>query len=149
MKSWGKFGAPHTRARRVIRGGTAGSFIAVLALAAAPLASAHRTRVTPAAAQGHPYRQGVVPPRGHQAAGAASSSGNLFYGGGIDNVGVTTGSPQVYVVFWGSQWGTAGTDGQGSVTFSGDPKGMAPYLQAFIKGLGTGTSDANTPGAST
>jgi hypothetical protein len=43
----------------------------------------------------------------------------------------------VYVVVWGSQWGTAGTDSNGYTTLSGDPKGMAPRLQAMLKGLGT------------
>src|SRR5438270_5557409 len=100
MNSWGQLGAPRARvrARRITGWTIAGLVFAVIALGAyAPLASAHRTRVTPAAAQGHPYRQGVVPLRGHQAAGAASSAGNLSYGGGISGVGVTTGSPKVYL----------------------------------------------------
>jgi hypothetical protein len=66
------------------------------------------------------------------------NSNNLLYGGGIDGVGVTTGAEKVYLVFWGSQWGTEGTNGAGYQTFTGDPDGMAPYLQAFFKGLGTG-----------
>jgi serine protease len=43
----------------------------------------------------------------------------------------------VYLVFWGSQWGTQGTDGHGYATFSGDPDAMASDLQAFYAGLGT------------
>jgi serine protease len=50
---------------------------------------------------------------------------------------VTTGHEKVYLVFFGSQWGTQGTDGNGNVTLSGDPSGEAPYAQQFIKGLGT------------
>src|SRR5205807_159493 len=62
----------------------------------------------------------------------------MSFGGGISGVGVATGPPKVYLVFWGSQWGAEGTDSAGNVTLSGDPKGMAPYLQKFMKGLGTG-----------
>jgi serine protease len=94
----------------------------------------------PAAAPGHAYRHGVVPPR---AAASQTNSGtaptkNLAFGGDVSGVGVTTGPPQVYLVFWGSQWKTQGTNANGDVTLSGDPSGMAPYLQEFIKGLGSG-----------
>jgi serine protease len=65
------------------------------------------------------------------------SANNLRYGGGIDGIGVTTGAEQVYLVFYGSQWGTQGTDADGNVTLSGDPSGEAPYLQQMFKGLGT------------
>src|SRR5213078_3208533 len=61
----------------------------------------------------------------------------LKYGGGVGGIGVTTGHEKVYLVFYGSQWGTLGTDGSGYVTLSGDPHGMAPYLQRMFKGLGT------------
>jgi serine protease len=44
----------------------------------------------------------------------------------------------VYLVFFGSQWGTQGTNGNGDITLSGDPSGEAPYLQEMFKGLGTG-----------
>ena len=66
----------------------------------------------------------------------AAGTGQLAYGGGVDGIGVTTGAPKVYLVFWGSQWGTATTT-SGTVTFSKDTKGMAPRLQALFKGLGT------------
>ena len=65
---------------------------------------------------------------------------NLTYGGAIDGVGVTTGPPRVYLVFWGSQWGTHGTKvvgGNTYDTYSGDPQGMAPDLEGFFTGLGT------------
>jgi serine protease len=107
----------------------------------------------------HLYRGGAVPTRGAAArmagwarqhpgaataspaaaggAGAASAH-NVRYGGGNDGIGVTTGDERVYLVFFGSQWGTQGTNGNGDVTLSGDPSGEAPYLQEMFKGLGTG-----------
>lgn len=94
-----------------------------------------------------PYRHGVVPPVGSSSgtstAGAAqlgSTANDMTYGGGIAGVGVTTGPPRVYLVFWGSQWGSHGTRVVGTNTYdtySGDPQGMAPDLEAFFTGLGT------------
>jgi serine protease len=69
----------------------------------------------------------------------ATSANDLNYGGGISGVGVTTGAPRVYLVFWGSQWGSQGTNGAGNITLSGDPSGQAPIEEAFFKGLGTGS----------
>src|SRR5438046_324927 len=84
---------------------------------------------------GHPYRHGAVPTRealqNMRSFQAAASPNNLRYGGGVDGIGVTTGKPRVYLIFWGSQWGSTGTDGNGNTTFSGDPKGAAPRLQQF------------------
>ena len=60
----------------------------------------------------------------------------LAYGGGINGIGVTTGPPKVYLVFWGSQWGTATTSGA-TTSFSNDAKGVAPRLQLLFKGIGT------------
>ena len=152
MKYWGQVHAPSVRSRRAIRRAITGSLVASLGLVVcAPLASAHRPRVTPGEAQGHPYRQGVVPLRGHQVGNTstASTSNDLSYGGGISGVGVVTGAPQVYVVFWGSQWGTPSYNSGGTVSsLTGDGHGMAPYLERFIEGLGTG-SDTNLSGAST
>jgi serine protease len=96
----------------------------------------------------HPYRQGVIPTRSqlakmrtwarnHPAAAAAASPNDLNYGGGIGGIGVTTGQEKVYLVFYGSQWGTQSTNASGDVTLSGDPSGAAPYLQEMFKGLGT------------
>jgi hypothetical protein len=113
-----------------------------LALAAPAIASA---KAAPKYSNGHAYRHGAVPIRGHQhtvpfnqPGTPAASANDLRYGGGIDGVGVTTGTERVYVVFWGSQWGTQSTNSSGDATFSGDPKSVAPDLQAFFKGLGTG-----------
>jgi serine protease len=58
----------------------------------------------------------------------ASSGPPLVYRGGIDAIGVTTGQPKVYLVFWGAQWGT---------NLSNDPAGVASRLQEFLQGIGT------------
>jgi hypothetical protein len=100
----------------------------------------------------HPYRHGAVPTREAlarmktyqaqhpQAAAAvgALSPNNLNYGGGVDHIGVTIGGPRVYLVFWGSGWGTSATDSGGNLTFSSDLYGGAPVLQRMFRGLGTG-----------
>jgi hypothetical protein len=92
----------------------------------------------------HPYRHGTVPLRGHSAphtgyspTTAAASTGNLAYGGGNDGVGVIDGPPKVYLVFYGSQWGTSSTNAQGYTVFSGDPDGVAQTMEGFFEGLGT------------
>jgi serine protease len=73
---------------------------------------------------------------------STTSAGNLTFRGGSTingaNVGVMTGREKVYLVFWGSQWGSQATNAHGYATFSGDPNGVAPDLQAYFKGLGTG-----------
>jgi hypothetical protein len=114
------------------------------ALATPAQAAATNNPFSPA--YGHPYRHGAVPTRSadeqmrsYQAAhpdAVPDAAGNLSYGGGVDGIGVTTGAPKVYVVFWGSQWGTSGTDGNGNTTLSGDSAGMAPRVQQLMKGLG-------------
>jgi serine protease len=95
----------------------------------------------------HAYRHGALPTKSQykkmqqwaSTTGQALSASNLQYGGGgVTGIGVTTGHEKVYLVFYGSQWGTQGTDGNGNVTLSGDPQGVAPYLQQLFKGLGTG-----------
>jgi len=98
----------------------------------------------------HPYRHGAVPTleqlsnikayqQSHQnAAIPAASSNTLSYGGSIDGIGVTSGKEKVYVVFWGTQWGTQSTDSNGNLTFSNDASGAAPRLQNMFKGVGTG-----------
>jgi hypothetical protein len=107
----------------------------------APGAMARSRSVVSALAQARPYRHGVVPMLGGglKAARARSAgTGNLSYAGGTGGVGVVAAPPHVYLVFWGSQWGSAATNSQGDVTLSGDPGGVAPMLQEFMKGLGTG-----------
>ena len=100
-------------------------------------------------AYGHAYRHGVLPTReawehmkeyANQHAtpgGGAAGSKTLVYQGGVDGIGVTSGIPKTYLVVWGSQWGTKGTDAQGNWTFSGDSAGAIPYLQRMFKGIGT------------
>jgi len=90
----------------------------------------------------HSYRHGVVPTVQQAAKNALGLpilglNFQLTYGGGTSGVGVVTGAPKVYLVFWGSQWGNAGTDANGYTTLSGDPSATAPRLQAFFKGLGS------------
>jgi Putative Ig domain len=136
-----------------------GAVVALTALATTGVMAATASAATPAGHPGqvrnqaspayqHTYRHGLVPTRAtaqqmaawaraHPQPTAAASANDLNYGGGIDGIGVTTGAEKVYLVFYGSQWGTQGTNGAGNVTLSGDPSGVAPDLQAFMKGLGT------------
>jgi hypothetical protein len=92
-----------------------------------------------APAYGHPYRHGAVPTReaaeqmrawdAAQPARGGHRSGSkvLAFGGGIGGIGVTSGTPRVYLVFFGSQW-----------TSGGDPNGAATYLENLFAGIGTG-----------
>lgn len=99
-------------------------------------------------ANGHAYRHGVVPTREAwqhmkewatwKASPGGAGTKTLRYGGGVDGIGVTSGSPKVYLVFWGTQWGAQTTDSNGNMKFSGDPVNAAPYLQQMFKGIGTG-----------
>ncbi|HEV2451456.1 MAG TPA: Ig domain-containing protein, partial [Streptosporangiaceae bacterium] len=145
---------PRTTARRfAARGGTV-LFTAVTlvggVMASVSGASVHAqgTVTNPySPAYHHSYRHGVTPTiqryaqmkhwaRTHM---QPLATNDLNYGGGIDGIGVTTGHEKVYLVFYGSQWGTKSTNSNGDQTYSGDPSGLAPYLQEFMKGLGTGT----------
>ena len=74
--------------------------------------------------------------RGAKASGGATAASPLAFRGGVDGIGVTVGAPKVYLVFWGSQWGTA-TAAAGLTTFSNDPKGVAPQVEKMLGGLGT------------
>ena len=145
----------HTRRR-----GLARLAVSALALAAAasvagsPTAgalsagSAHRPAPNPYSPQtGHAYRHGVMPTQATDAkmkqwaqtqSTTATGTQTLSYGGGVDGIGVTSGKPKVYLVFWGTQWGSQGTDSNGNLTFSSDTAGGAGRLQQMFKGLGTG-----------
>jgi hypothetical protein len=59
----------------------------------------------------------------HEQPGAASTSNNLYYHGGVGGVGVET-APKIYLVLWGSQWN------------NNDPSGEAAILQKFYNGVG-------------
>ncbi|HEX4703886.1 MAG TPA: Ig domain-containing protein [Pseudonocardiaceae bacterium] len=95
----------------------------------------------------HSYRHGAVPTvqqsakmRAFQQANPAVAAANtLAFGGGIDGIGVTSGTPKIYLVFFGSQWGSQSTDSGGNLTFSNDSQSGAPYIQKLFKGLGTGS----------
>jgi serine protease len=121
--------------------------MASTATASAATSAGHPVLNQASPAYQHAYRHGVVPTRAtaskmaqyahaHPPVAAASAS-DLNYGGGIDGIGVTTAHEKVYLVFYGSQWGTQSTNSNGDVTLSGDPSGEAPDLQEFFKGLGT------------
>ncbi|MDQ1705207.1 MAG: hypothetical protein QOF18_1573 [Frankiaceae bacterium] len=134
--------APISRRGRVALAAASVSLVGV-ALPALALASSPAQTVQAAT---HSYRHGLVPTLEHKLAGDYNKAlglglpglnFQLTYGGGVNGVGVTTGAPKVYAVFWGAQWGTAGTDANGNTTLTGDPQGTAPRVQAFFKGLGT------------
>jgi serine protease len=57
------------------------------------------------------------------ASGAASTTNQLYYHGGVGGVGVET-APKVYLVLWGSQW------------TGKDPSGESQILQNFYTGVG-------------
>lgn len=139
-----------------VRAGVVRLFGCVLVLVVAEAVLAAAATAAPRYLTGHSYRHGAVPFRGTQhktapapslgfqpmaafshTANGATGADDVAFGGGISGVGVTTGAEQVYLVFWGSQWGTQSTNSSGDLTFSGDPDGVAPDLQAFFQGLGT------------
>jgi serine protease len=87
----------------------------------------HGRKKYPTVAAAHSHRA--------QQQAAAAAEPQLAYGGGVHGIGVTTGPPRVYLVFWGSQWGTASP--AGSTNLSGDTAGVAPRVEALFTGLGT------------
>jgi hypothetical protein len=132
---------------RALRLALVGASAAALGLAVVPAEASspvqHAKRAVVDAS--HPYRHGLIPTvegTKNSALGIGLPIGlpissQLSYGGGNGGVGVTTGAPKVYLVFWGSQWGTSGTNASGYTTLSNDPAGAAPVVQGFFKGLGT------------
>jgi len=71
----------------------------------------------------------------HKSSSNTSGSGLLYAHGGSPEVVI--GTPKVYLVFYGSQWGTMSTTPAGYAAFSGDPSGMAPQIQSMLAGVGT------------
>jgi serine protease len=63
------------------------------------------------------------PNAAHGSTGASGTASALQYHGGTGGIGVET-APQIYLVFWGSQW------------INGDPGGEAGILEAFYNGVG-------------
>ena len=129
---------------------TGAAFAAAPFAAAAPAPTPSHSVANPySPAHDHAYRHGVVPTLQQNAkmkswadaqASPAAATGpeTLSYGGGIDGIGVQSGHSKVYLVFYGTQWGTQSTNGSGDATFSGDPSGAAPVAQEMFKGIGTG-----------
>ena len=131
----------------------AGVVAAAAGTASAAVAAPHPAAVSNpySPAYQHAYRHGATPTVSTEAKmrqwakshpqsavpAAGTAANDLNYGGGIDGIGVTTGHEKVYLVFYGSQWGSQSTNANGDVTLSGDPSGAAPYVQEFLKGLGT------------
>ena len=99
-------------------------------------------------AYGHAYRHGVTPTVAQQAkmnswakqhaatTAAATGPQTLSYGGGVDGIGVQSGHSKVYLVFYGTQWGTQST-ANGISSFSGDANHAAEAAQNMFKGIGT------------
>lgn len=91
-----------------------------------------------------PSRKHHTPRRPTRASLARTAPLQLTYHGGSARagyggpIGVTTGKPRVYLVFWGAQWGAASLDANGNVTFANDPFDAAPTLQQLFRGIGTG-----------
>jgi serine protease len=103
-----------------------------------------------APAHDHAYRHGALATRETNAkmqawehaqsgnfAAPTASTGKLSFGGGVNGIGVLSGHAKVYLVFYGSQWGTQSTDANGYLRFSGDPYAAAQKAQAMFKGIGT------------
>jgi len=133
---------------RMARGSLIAAAAVTVAFGVVPVAQAAPTD----SLTDHSYRHGIVPTvegakntLTNTASGANNQLGlpinllntNLSYGGGNSGVGVTTGAPKVYLVFWGTQWGTAGTNAKGDTTLTNDSAGAASVVQEFFKGLGT------------
>src|SRR6267378_1913259 len=100
---------------------TAAAFIGCLAAVGSLGAGEPLTENPYAPAYGHAYRHGAVPTRealqrmrAWEAARPAAlilglpGLNTLSFGGGIDGIGVTSGTPRVYLVFYGSQWTASG-----------------------------------------
>src|SRR5205823_3000281 len=96
-----------------------------------------------APAYGHEYRHGAVPTREARlhmdewdrvhGASAARLRRNtvLVFGGGIDGIGVTSGTPKVYLVFYGSQW-TGGGDPNAAAHFGNTTAASNRYAQYVV-----------------
>jgi Putative Ig domain len=136
----------HTRGLTVLIGTSAVMAAALSAPASAGAASTGGVRNPYSPAYGHSYRHGVLPTRElntkmlgweklHNNA-VSTSARTLAYGGGVDGIGVQSGHSKVYLVFYGTQWGTQTTT-NGVSGFSGDVNGAAQAAQNMFKGIGT------------
>ena len=96
----------------------------------------------------HEYRHGAIPTvgtaesmkqwaRAHSNAQTATNLKTLSYGGGVGGVGVMSGQNKVYLIFYGTQWGTSSTDANGNLAFTNDAAHAASAAQQMFKGIGT------------
>ena len=123
--------------------GTVAAIAATGLMATAP-AHAAGTRDPYDPSYQHAYRHGAVPTletnakmkAWQHASTTATGPKTLSYGGGVDGIGVQSGHSKVYLVFYGSQWGTQTTT-NGISSFSGDPDHAAEAVQNMFKGIGT------------
>jgi PKD repeat protein len=120
----------------------------LLGIAAAPVSASETNPYSPA--NGHAYRHGVLPTRDvlnkmnhwkaqHALTSQTAATGieTLSYGGALDSVGVMSGKVKVYVVYYGTQWGTRSTNSSGDSVFTGDSSGAAAKAEEMFKGIGT------------
>jgi putative Ig domain-containing protein/carbohydrate binding protein with CBM4/9 domain len=138
----------YTRRRAAAAGAAVATMAAGFGLMAASAQTAQAWEINPAscAHAPHSHKHGVQPTETQtlcdriNAAGHAAATGSetLSYGGGVDGIGVNSGKNQVYLVFYGSQWGTQSTDANGNAAFSGDANGAASAAQKMFKDIGTG-----------
>jgi serine protease len=103
-----------------------------------PMPTAHKPRLYPTVQGAAAQRASISARSGSALVNASPTQPQLVYGGGRDGIGVTL-APKVYVVFWGSQWGTANP--AGSTNFSGDPKGVATRIIDLMSGIGTNNEE--------
>jgi serine protease len=140
----------YTRRRAAAAGAAVATVAAGFGLLAASAQTAQAWDINPASCSHAPHthhKHGVqltatetlcdrINAAGHAA--AASGSETLSYGGGVDGIGVQSGHSKVYLVFYGTQWGSQSTDASGNAKFSGDPNGAASAVQKMFKDIGTG-----------
>jgi serine protease len=137
-----------TRGLIVLAGGAAIATVALSANAQASPTTAAGAANPYAPTYQHSYRHGALPTQQqfakmktwdatHPAAAAATGPHTLSYGGGVDGIGVQSGHSKVYLVFYGTQWGTQSTDGNGNAAFTGDASHGASAAQQMFKGIGT------------
>jgi PKD repeat protein len=122
----------------------------LLGFAAGPAFAAAQETNPYAPANGHAYRHGAMPTRDvwnkmnhwkaqHALTSQTAATGieTLSYGGALNGVGVMSGKVKVYIVYYGTQWGTRSTNASGDSVFTGDASGGAAKAEEMFKGIGT------------
>lgn len=103
-----------------------------LAASVAAVAASALLAAAPAGAQVPETAAHAAHPMAAHHAAPAASGGNLTYGGGP----IVT-SPTIYIVYWGSQWGTS--------SITNDPSGLAPLQLSFFQhAYGSGDTWSNS-----